>query len=481
MLLFEQKTESDIPIETVSPTKKPIRDRVRSVTDALKDRMHLTFKEFQERVRVEPQTHFERTLEERTGSICTKNEMELLTVGSEAFAEIEHQIESAERSISINIFSWASDSAGLRLAEKIAQAKNKNPALKITVQVDKMGTFFNGTRKGIRQNIFRFINEHTIAYFVKYRHISTRKLLSFAHNANAAYHLTAIERRELEDFVGEVLTHENLIKMNPAIKILSDALGDNLKIVHNGLAGMDHSKVYIFDETLVLSGGMNIGDEYSGGWSEESGWSGQVKPDYWKDYMVKAKGPVSDIANQMLFSEKDFSAERAAAHGETQPVRLLRNSRGPLGKDIPFEQKAKLKQITYSTYALIDTAEKSLFIEHAYIMDQKVISKLQAAALRGVKITIIRGRAETPSLARANEDYFSQLYDVSNIEILNDDRVLHSKLMCADGKFTILGSANLSQTSLHDHEEVSFFLSGDTPLQAEINGKAQRSVERLRT
>lgn len=31
--------------------------------------MRLIFKEFQERVHIEPQTHFERTLEERTGSI----------------------------------------------------------------------------------------------------------------------------------------------------------------------------------------------------------------------------------------------------------------------------------------------------------------------------------------------------------------------------------------------------------------------------
>jgi phosphatidylserine/phosphatidylglycerophosphate/cardiolipin synthase-like enzyme len=476
MLLFEKREISENATTLSGEVKKPARDRARSVVEALKKRAHLTFEQFQERVKVEPWTHFERKLEERTGSICTLNEMELLTVGPEAFAEIERQIEMAESSISVNIFSWASDSAGLRLAEKIAEVKKKKPELKITVQVDKMGTFFNGTREGIRQNIFRFINEHTISYFLKYRHIRTKKLLSFAHNANAAYHLTDIERQELESFVGEVLTHENLIKMNPAIKILSDVLGDDLKIVHNGLAGMDHSKVYIFDETLVLSGGMNIGDEYSGGWNQESGWAGQVKPDYWKDYMLKAKGPVSDIAKQMLFSEQNFSDDRVLPSKDAQPVRLLRNSRGPLGNNVPFEQKSKMKQITYSMYALIDNAEKDLVIEHAYIMDQTVIGKLQAAALRGVMITIVRGRPETASLARANEEYFSQLYNRQNIKIINDNRVLHSKLICADSKFTIIGSANLSQTSLYDHEEVSFLLSGDTPLQAQINERIREMI-----
>jgi phosphatidylserine/phosphatidylglycerophosphate/cardiolipin synthase-like enzyme len=68
---------------------------------------------------------------------------------------------------------------------------------------------------------------------------------------------------------------------------------------------------------------------------------------------------------------------------------------------------------------------------------------------------------------------------VPNILILNDNRILHAKLICADSKHTVVGSANLSRTSLWDNEEVSFFISGDTPLQMRINQEIKKTIERI--
>jgi phosphatidylserine/phosphatidylglycerophosphate/cardiolipin synthase-like enzyme len=454
-------------------------DVIDRVAHALRMPKMISFAELRQRVRIEPQAGVDQKIEQITETVCSHNEMELLNIGPEAFAEIEKQIGCAEKSISINIFSWASDATGMQLAQKILEAKKKNPALKIQIRIDKVGTFFNGTRQGLRKNMLKLINQHTLTYFLKYRNLSTRKLIAFVFNANAAYKFTDIERAELEKFIEEVFTDKNLIEMNPAMKLLRDVLGDDLILEHNGIERMDHSKVYIFDETMVMSGGMNIGDEYSGGWDAEEGWSGAVRAKYWRDYMIKARGPVSDFAQQALFHSESFESEREPLSDGAIPVRLLRNASGtPDGSKTP-EELAKLKQITYAIFAVIDNAEKELIIEHAYLMDQTIIDKLKLASIRDVNITIIRGLPETSSLHRANEDFFAQLNNVPNVLILNDNRILHAKLICADGKHTVVGSANLSRTSLWDNEEVSFFVSGETPLQTRINDEIKKTIERI--
>ncbi len=279
----------------------------------------------------------------------------------------------------------------------------------------------------------------------------------------------------------DIVTREKLIALNPALTILDSVISDNLIIEHNGLNRMDHSKIFIFDETMVISGGMNIGDEYSGGWHTKSGWSGETHPDHWRDYMLKAHGPATNIAKNMVFYQQSFAPQQEPPHEDAIPIKLLKNYRYKRTEEPPpNELLPKIKQITFAIFTLIDTAKESIIIEHAYLMDQRVIDKIKAAAQRGVITTIIRGKSETPSLERANEDFFEQLYDTPNIEILTDTQILHTKLICVDAQYSVVGSANLSRASLNDHEEISFFISGDTPLQKQINERVRLAIQRLR-
>ena len=140
-----------------------------------------------------------------------------------------------------------------------------------------------------------------------------------------------------------------------------------------------------------------------------------------------------------------------------------------------------MKQITFGIFEMIDRAEKSIIVEHAYIMDQQIVDKLIAAAKRGITVTIIRGMAESKSLARANETFFRQMKNVPDITILDDNRVIHTKLLSTDDRYSMIGSANLSRTSLWDHNEVSLFIAGENPMQTQIQKQVQTTIQRLRS
>ena len=141
--------------------------------------------------------------------------------------------------------------------------------------------------------------------------------------------------------MSEVLTEEELVALNPAVYTLLSALGQDLIIEDNGIESMDHSKVYIFDNSMVMSGGMNIGDNYSGGHDEETGWSGDVDPNYWRDYMVKTKGPAAAVGRNMLFDQNTFSNHDTESPENAIPIRVLKNQ--PLRSDTSMSPEEMAK------------------------------------------------------------------------------------------------------------------------------------------
>lgn len=437
------------------------------------------FEEYVDSVRERPTDENDREVEDATGTALTSNEVYLMGTGPEAFLNIEKSITAARRSIKINIFSWAPDSTGMRLAKNLVDAKMLNPSLNIELRVDKLGCLLVGGKGELKD---KFTNPLALlklgSSLTKYPNLSINQLMSLQDDPGKIHDFPETTKKELEAFIDKELTADLLLEINPALRKMKEK-GINLVIEDNGLAGMDHSKVFIFDDKTVYSGGMNVGDDYSGGFEAGGGWTGKKK-DYWKDYMVRITGPASNINRRLFFGEDKFNPELHFARPTSSQVRVLHNSGGEVPAGTSAEEEAEMKQVTFATMHLIDNAQKEIKIEHAYIMDQEVVDKLKAAAARGVQITIVRSRPENPGLEAYNEKYFSQMAGVGNIDIYKAPQVSHTKLICVDGNNSIVGSANLSRESLHYHEESSFMVSGDNGFQRQIREQLDESIDRAR-
>jgi len=405
-------------------------------------------------------------IEKNTGSFSTLNEAHLLATGPETFRNIEADMLAAKKSIKINIFSWAPDSTGVRLAEVLMDVHKKNPSVKMEIRADKLGSLLVGAKDELKSKMTGLAGLRLLASLSSYPNLNIGMIKDLQDDPGKIHTFSAQAKQELEAFMRAAATPELLLELNSPLKQMKDA-GINVVIEDNGLARMDHSKIFIIDDSTVYGGGMNVGDDYSGGYEPGKGWTAK-KADYWKDYMVKMQGPASDINRHLFFGENEFTPDKKSPASTLSPVCVLHNSGGEVPEGTSKEDEAKMKQITYATYKLIDSAKSEINIEHAYIMDQQVVDKLKARAAAGVKVTILRSKPESRGLEAVNEKFFSQLAGVRNIVIYNLPRISHTKLLTVDGKYSIVGSANLSRESLHYHEEVSFMVTGDNDLQKEI-------------
>jgi cardiolipin synthase A/B len=115
----------------------------------------------------------------------------------------------------------------------------------------------------------------------------------------------------------------------------------------------------------------------------------------------------------------------------------------------------------------IDNAKHSLFIQNDRYQDLVIIERLIRAAQRGVKVHVMSPPPHSLKFDKLVEGVggLRVLHDVG-IKIHNlTDRVLHAKLLFADGKRAIIGSINLTTGSFDDRRELAIELSDDAIIE----------------
>lgn len=430
----------------------------------------MSVEEAMQTVSIPPTDRVESEIGNLTGSPAYFSHAEILSNGPAAFSALDEEIQNAKHSIDINMFSWAPDSTGNRLADELIRRAEDQPPVSVTIRLDAIGAFFVGKKPTDAKYLPELIRVAG--------DVGPYELLGIAENPNNLFRLSPEKQDQLEHDIAQNMDAAAIINGNPVLAKLSESKNIHLIIEPSQLRTADHSKVFVFDNKTTISGGMNIGDNYSGGWDEKSQQWGSTYPAYWKDYMVRTKNdPTALVYGQKYFGEDsvrpDVLASTSAAYrdevyanpDDLSHLSVLHNEGG--------NKPDREKQITTAVDVLMERAEKTIDIEHAYIMDQHVVNMLLRKARQGVSIRIVRSQPESPSQEAANEEFFRQLMDVENIKIVKSPWILHTKMLIVDGKYTLVGSANLNTASLQYHEESAMLVTGNSPLQQSL----QKSFE----
>ena len=239
----------------------------------------------------------------------------------------------------------------------------------------------------------------------------------------------------------------------------------------------DHRKLLIVDGRTAFLGGINISSVYSGG-SFKSGSKGQPKnpgadDPAWRDTDLQLQGPVVAELQKLFIEawEKQKGPPLAAKNYFPPPQNAGRQVVRAIGSspDEPFS-------LIYATLlSAIASAETSVRITNAYFVpDPQLLAALEAAAERGVDVTLIlpsqtdswltfhAGRRNYARLLRAGV----KLYERRGV-------ILHSKTALIDGVWATVGSTNLDWRSfLHNHELNAVVLG------AEFGSQVQAMFER---
>jgi phosphatidylserine/phosphatidylglycerophosphate/cardiolipin synthase-like enzyme len=279
-------------------------------------------------------------------------------------------------------------------------------------------------------------------------------------------------------------------------------------------AGCQHQKAWVIDESIAFVGGINLTQDYWDTTAHAADDERRVSYDLTDpgrrkqrarlesslplhDVYCRFDGPaVADVAAN--FAERWNGATYKTAGTPAISV-------APAGKDPASATRIQVLRTIYpnqyprtqggdfgikdAMLRLIGSARTGIYLENQYFFHDGVIGALRAAVERGVPVVgLLTRRPDAGSVSGFGADVLGQR---AQSKLLLDpyakmarlglycpfttgaaglkDIYVHSKTMIVDDRFVLLGSANISTTSLEHHSELDVLV--DDPARA----KALRS------
>ena len=322
----------------------------------------------------------------------------LLVDGKEAFPEIINCINSATKSIKINMFIWRDDNIGNKLAEAVLNAANRG--VKVEISVDRYGVVLEKCEES-KKSFFH--KEQNMIEKIK---IKTLQSIYQKDNKNNI-------KDTCSDLYESIINHPNITLSKDTFKA-------------------DHSKYYIIDDKILILGGINIEDK-------ENGCDLQGRE--YQDYMIKMNGQAyvesfkNKIKNKINTSSEYF-----------------------FGINLK-EDKSNYFEMKQLYLDMIKQAKTKILIIMAYFSSIKEITReLIEASNRGVDITIIIPK-KANFQDDTNKATVKQILKNTNdrVNVYLSEKMNHTKLIINDDYITI-GSTNITKKAFKQLDELNLFI-----------------------
>ncbi len=234
----------------------------------------------------------------------------------------------------------------------------------------------------------------------------------------------------------------------------------------------NHRKILVADGRLAFTGGMNVGDEYSG----YSGFGVLKRKVPWRDTHLSIEGPAAyDLAT--VFAEDwafttgtrlvpEWSDPPAACGGSL--VGLL-----PSGPD----QAQNANALAYFSGAAL-SRERCYLTSPYFVPDEPMIRALESAALRGVDVRLLVPAVSDVAFVRAAAwSYFPSLLRAGVRIFQYRPAVLHAKTFAVDGTWGLVGSANVDIRSFSLNFEIGVLVF-DPRFAKELEDRFLKDLEK---
>jgi cardiolipin synthase A/B len=219
----------------------------------------------------------------------------------------------------------------------------------------------------------------------------------------------------------------------------------------------DHRKLLIVDGRTAFLGGINISSVYSGGSFRRRSHSAvsseaEAGP-AWRDTDLQLQGPVVAEFQKLFLAtwESQKGAPLAVKNYFPPPV----NAGHEVVRAIGSSPDEAYSLIYATLLSAIASAETSVHITNAYFApDPQLLDALEAAARRGVEVTLILpSQTDSWLVFHAGRNYYERLLQAGVKIHERRGVILHSKTALIDGVWSTVGSTNLDWRSfLHNYE-----------------------------
>ncbi len=315
----------------------------------------------------------------------------ILEGGKDAFKEIINCIRNAEKTIEIHMFIWRDDHIGNIMGREVLKAADRG--IRIYIYKDKKGGIFEKAEES-KQSFFhkeRCLIQDVQSFFMDIAYPAPKK---------------AKTRRQRKNVLAEqIIAHPNIL------------------IEKDEIVG-DHSKYYIFDDKILILGGINIEDK-------------EVFKDardmVYHDYMVKI-----DNSFETAYFRKRMRGD--ASYNAVRPIDYFMNHE--VGGERVFHIREHYTE-------LILCAKHRIRVEMPYLGDAALLELLQKQASKGVRVEII-----IPGNANIQQNLNMKCVqkilekDEENLSIYLSPKMTHGKMVIVDDMVATVGSANFNRLAL---------------------------------
>ena len=227
----------------------------------------------------------------------------------------------------------------------------------------------------------------------------------------------------------------------------------------------DHRKIFVIDNEIAYTGGINIADEYANLY-ERFG--------YWKDACVRIEGNAVESFTIMFLQLWSIFSKSKLVDFERYLPKLDKKIQNADKNAIyvPYTDYPNLPEnISLEIYRyMLNSANKYMYIMTPYlVIDESLVDTIESAAKRGVDVKIIVPRIpDKKYVFYVNRSYYRSLVLAGAKIYEYSPGFIHSKVYLQDDIRVVVGTANLDYRSLYMHYENGLYTYNDSKLINDI-------------
>ncbi len=208
-----------------------------------------------------------------------------------------------------------------------------------------------------------------------------------------------------------------------------------------------HRKVLVADGKVGFTGGVGIGDE----------WTGDAQdPAHWRDTHFKVEGPV--VAQMQTVFMVNWIQARAKVEHTVDFFPALEPVGDQMAQMFHSSPDEGSENIRLMYMLSIAAARRTLLLEQSYFVPDDLITEMLAsAARRGVRVEVIAPgeHTDTPRVRLVSRSRWKPLLEAGVRIFEYQPTNLHAKVMVVDGLWSSVGSTNFDNRAFRLNDEAN--------------------------
>lgn len=219
-------------------------------------------------------------------------------------------------------------------------------------------------------------------------------------------------------------------------------------LLANRINYRNHRKIVVIDGRTGFVGGINVSDKYIN--------NGKQKL-YWRDTHLRIDGPGVFYLQYIFMTDWNFCCGKKLDPEDAFFNNCDDITEGALVQIAGSGPDSTEPSIMFSILEAISLAKKEILITTPYfIPGDSILNALRIAALGGVTVKLlVPGKCDSRVVNAASKANYNPLLQAGVEIYLYNKGFVHAKTLVADGKLSIIGTANMDHRSFELNFEVN--------------------------